>query len=360
MGGKRGPVRLAVVGTGGMANAQIKAFRKVGGVEFVACCDIDRKRAKDFAKKHGIDAVYTDARELLAEIAPEAVTIVTSNRAHAPIALAALRQKIHVLCEKPLAMDTAEARKMHAAAKRSGVVHMVNFSYRNAPALEKARELVRSGALGRVLHVEASYLQCWLSSKIWGDWRKKPAFQWRQNVKAAGSGTLGDIGCHILDFATRAVGDIKELTCRLERFRKGVPGERIGGYKLDADDSVFVTARFKCGAVGTIHATRWATGYANRVSLRIFGDKGAVEVDLDRSRDSVRACTGKVARDHATWAEFPAKPRGTNMARFLEAVRRGGRHGGAAESPTFLDGLKVQAYLDACLASRGRPVKVRF
>ena len=348
-------IRLAIIGTGGMANAHAKGFKGAGGAELVACCDIDAKRAESFAAQHGFARAYGDAGEMLAAEKLDAVSIVTPNRSHCELSLAALKRRLHVMCEKPLAMNAAEARRMFRAARQAGAVTMVNFSYRQSAALEKARDLVQAGELGRLTHVEASYLQSWLCAKGWGDWRKKPALLWRLNRAAGGSGTLGDLGCHILDFASRVAGDITELSCKLARFDKGVPGERLGGYKLDADDSVFVTARFASGAVGTIHTTRWAPGHNNSLRLRVYGDQGAVDIDLDRSYETLRVCLGEVGRDHAAWTELKLAARESNMARFLRAVRDG-----KPESPTFEDGFKIQACLDACLQSdrTGRTVAI--
>ena len=324
-------------------------------MELVACCDIREDAAKQFAERHGVPAWYTDPMKLLAKEKLDACCVATSDAGHAPISIAAFKKGLHVLCEKPLATSVAESRRMLAAAKKSGKMNMVNFTYRTFPALERAKELIDEGRIGRPIHVEASYLQSWLCSKGWGDWRTKPALLWRLNRAAGGSGTLGDLGCHILDFASRVAGDISELSCRLARFDKNVPGERLGGYKLDADDSVFVTARFAGGALGTIHTTRWASGHQNSLRLRVYGDRGAVEVDLDRSYETLRVCLGDVARDHAAWTELKLPVRESNMARFLRAVRNG-----KPESPTFEDGFKIQACLDACLESdrTGRVVAI--
>lgn len=339
-------IRLGLVGTGGMAGAQANDFKNAGGVEFVSCCDIDRKRAEAFAAQRGFARAYDDPEAMFDAEALDAVSIVTPNASHCSLALAAFRRKLHVLCEKPLAMNAGEARRMALAARRAGTINMVNFSYRRSAALEKAREMVLAGELGRVLHVEASYLQSWLCANMWGDWRTSPALLWRLNRKAGGSGTLGDLGCHILDFATRVAGDIAEIDCRLARFDKGVRGERLGGYSLDADDSVLITARFACGAMGTIHTTRWAAGQVNSLRLRVSGDKGAAEIDLDRSYETLRLCLGDVARNHAAWMEIKLPPRESNMARFLRAVESR-----TPVSPSFEEGWRIQSYLDACLKS---------
>ena len=102
---------------------------------------------------------------------------------------------------------------------------MVNFSYRNSPAIHKAFELVQSGELGEIIHLEASYLQSWLVSKSWGDWRKEHRWLWRLSTVHGSKGTLGDIGVHILDFATYPVGPLESIACTLRTFSKVKGGE---------------------------------------------------------------------------------------------------------------------------------------
>lgn len=121
-------VRLAVIGTGGMANCHAENFSKIKGCRLVAACDVDLTRAQEFAAKHKIPHAFGSVADLLAAGGFEAVSIVTPDAFHAPIALQCLKAGKHVLCEKPLALNHADAKKMLAAATKAGVVHMVNFS----------------------------------------------------------------------------------------------------------------------------------------------------------------------------------------------------------------------------------------
>jgi predicted dehydrogenase len=301
--------------------------------------------------------VYKDYRELLEKESLDAVSVVTSDAAHCEVSVAALEKGLHVLCEKPLATSTAEARRMLRAARKSGRIHMINFSYRSLPAIERARQLVADGLLGRVKHVEASYLQCWLANDSWGAWRNSPALLWRMSRQHRG-GTLADIGCHILDFTTHAAGEITSLQCAMKNFPKGVPRNTWKGYKLDADDSFFATAEFASGALGVIHATRWATGHFNCLRLRIFGDKGALAVDTEAGGDNLQVCIGEFQGRNKLWNTLPANlPETTIYGRFLRGIRSGKN-----EAPTFEDGARGRAYQDACIASAesGKPVRVRL
>ena len=142
------------------------------------------------------------------------------------------------------------------------------------------------------MHLEASYLQGWLGSMYWGNWKAGPGTLWRLSTGHGSKGVLGDLGVHILDFATYPAGDIASVNCRLKTFHKA-KGDRIGEYKLDANDSAVIMVELEGGAIGTIHTTRWAVGQQNSLLLRIYGDRGAIVVDLDKSYGEFLVCQGK-------------------------------------------------------------------
>jgi predicted dehydrogenase len=337
-------IKLAVVGTGGMAHMHAERFKGIKGVKLVAACDIVPGRAVEFAEKFGIPQVFTDVDELLAQVEIDAVTVVTVDAAHAPVSLKAIAKGKHVLCEKPLATNYAEAKTMADAAQKAGVINMINFSYRDSAAIQKAHQLVQKGALGRIMHIEASYLQSWLSSTIWGDWHTDPAKLWRLSTQHGSGGVLGDVGVHILDFATFGAGDVESLNCRLRAFHKA-DGDKIGEYPLDANDSAVISVEMKEGALGTVTATRWATGQVNSLRLRIYGDEGAIIVDLDQSWDNLQICQGKDI-DKATWQTLTCPKTPTNFQRFIKSIRSGEN-----DQPDFARGAQVQKMLDACFQS---------
>jgi predicted dehydrogenase len=346
-------IRIAIVGTGGMANSHARAFAGMRGCKLVAACDVIPERVQAFAERYGIPGVYTDFDQLLAEADSDAVSNVTPDAFHASLSLKAIAGGKHVLCEKPLATNYGDARRMAAAARRKGVINMVNLSYRNSAAVHRTHDLISSGQIGRVMHLEASYLQSWLSSQYWGDWREGPAWLWRLSTKHGSKGVLGDIGVHVLDFASYAAGDIKSVNCRLKTFSKA-RGNRLGEYVLDANDSAVITVELAGGAIGTVHTTRWATGQANSLLLRVYGDEGAIEVNLDRSYQELRICRG---RDTAkqVWKTMKCHPAPTVYQRFIKSIRTGEN-----DQPDFARGAAIQKVLDACFRSdaEGRTVRV--
>jgi predicted dehydrogenase len=346
-------VRLAIIGTGSMAHTHAAQFHGIRGCRLAAACDIDRSRAEAFARKFGIPRVFTRVDELLEGAEFDAASIVTPDAQHAPAALQCLRAGKHVLCEKPLATSYREALRMAAAARRAGTVNMVNLSYRNWAALEGVANAVRRGKIGELRDVEASYLQGWLLSSTWGDWRKTPALLWRLSTRHGSRGVLGDLGVHLVDFATYGAGPITRVDCRLRAFAKA-KGNRIAGYVFDANDSAVMVAEFANGAIGTLHTTRWCGGHENSLFLRISGSKGTVEMDSDRSTTSYRVCAGRDL-DGGKWRERRGPSVPSIYQRFIAAIRSGGKY-----APDFARGAAVQKVLEACFASdaRGVPVKV--
>ena len=349
-------IKIAIVGTGGMANAHANHFKQIPGCKLVAGVDIDAGRVAAFAKEHGIAKTFTSVQELIRDCDFDAASVVTPDAFHVACALPLVKAGKHVLCEKPLAPEAKAAKKLVTAAKKSGVINMVNFSYRNSSALHKIHQLVSAGKLGRIMHFEAHYLQTWLTSAVWADWRKTPAWLWRLSTKHGSKGTLGDIGVHITDLASYAANeDIVAVNGQLKTFSKEPPKERIGEYVLDANDSSFMRVELSGGGMGTISTTRWATGQTNSLALSLYGDKGAVRLDLDKSYDSFEACMGRDVKS-VTWKTVTCKKTPNMWQRFIKSIKTG--HNDAAD---FERGWQIQKALDACIKSdeTGRTVKSR-
>ncbi len=348
-------VRLGFIGAGGMANHQAGQFSKIDGVQITACCDVSAERRAAFAQKFNVPAVYADYREMLAKEQLDGVTNVTPDAMHAEVSIAVLERRIPILCEKPMATTLDDARRMLDAADKAGVVNMINFSYRNSSGLQAAAEAVRAGLIGELRHVESSYLQSWLVSKGWGNWRESPGLLWRLSTKHGSAGDLGDIGVHIYDLTSFLCGDIVEIYCKLMTFDKGVPGNQIDEYVLDANDSFVSTVVFAGGAIGAIHSSRWAVGHSNSLRARVYGTAGAIEVDLDRAYDEYRICAGEENMKTFRWETVKCPPTPSNYERFIEGIRTGKQ-----DPSSFANGVKIQAYLHYSFMSDrlGRPVRV--
>tara|TARA_A100001234_G_C12629192_1_gene387432 strand:- start:18 stop:1061 length:1044 start_codon:yes stop_codon:yes gene_type:complete len=334
-------IRLAIVGTGNMANTHANEFNKIEGVKIVAACDISKKNVEEFAGKHKIKKTFLCVSDLLNYGDFDAVANVTPDRFHFETSVPFIDAGKHVLCEKPLAENYPDSLKMAELAESKRIVNMVNFSYRNASAINKTHKLINENKIGKIIHVEASYLQSWLVSKAWGEWEKESKWLWRLSSKHGSKGVLGDVGVHILDFATYPVGEVKRLNCFLKTF-ENIKGSKIGEYQLDANDSAIINLEFKNGALGTIQTTRWAVGHHNTLELGVFGSKGAIKVNLDESQSELKICTGKNI-DAAKWEKMDCGNQKSIYELFIQAILNDKQ-----ENPNFRRGSEIQKLLEIC------------
>ena len=341
-------MRLLILGTGRMAASHARHFAAIDGVTLVGGVDIDPDNLEAFRAEHGIAEGFASLDAALAWGKFDAVSNVTPDSVHHATTMAALAVGKHVFCEKPLATDYAKALEMTGAAESAGLVAMVNLTYRNVAQLQKARELVAAGAIGTIRHIEASYLQGWLSPRDWNDPTIAGPWLWRLSRKHGSNGVLGDLGIHIVDFASYAAGSaVTALFCRLRTFDK-TTGGTLGEYDLDANDSFSMTATFANGALGSIHSSRWATGHANDLRLRLYGEKGGIEVTHGNAGSALRICTGADIESNA-WRDLAAGPVPTNYQRFAAAVKAG-----KTAEPSFRTAADLQRVLDLAIVTDGQ------
>lgn len=328
-----------------MARGHAEAFRAIPGVEVVAGVDTQPERLAAFVASHGIARGFHSVAEALDWGEFDAVSNVTPDAVHHPTTLPLLAAGKHVLCEKPLATNHAHAQEMADAARHAGVVNMVNLTYRNVAAVIQAHAMVAAGEIGEVRHFEAAYLQSWLTQNAWGEWAREDQWLWRLSRAHGSLGVLGDVGVHILDYATYVAGlNAARVSCRLTTFDKA-PGGRIGPYVLDANDSFAMHLALENGATGVVHASRMASGHLNDLSLRIYGTKGGLDVRFEKKVSRLRACMG-TDLPIGRWVDVPAPALPTNYERFIAAIRSGSQ-----VLPDFARGAALQKVLDRAVES---------
>ncbi len=339
-----GVLRHVILGTGNMAGLHAEAFAEIDGVELVAAVDTDPGRLRAFCDTHKIANRFETLEAALEWGDFDSVSNITPDRAHYPTTMPLLSAGKHVLCEKPLADNYPHAVEMARVAADTGVVNMVNLTYRGLSSMQEARRLIAAGAIGTVRHFEASYLQSWLTQPLWGDWRTDSTWLWRLSTSHGSAGVLGDIGIHILDYATYVIGDdAGAVSSRLKTFAKA-PGDRIGDYVLDANDSFTMQLELDAGAIGVVHATRFASGNINDLRLRVWGDEGGLEVALEGKTERLLLCAAADLQQ-PVWRETAFPPTESNYRRFAQAVR-----GGVPVDPDFARAAALQEILD--LAAR--------
>ncbi len=244
-----------------------------------------------FAKRWGWQKASTDWRESVTDPEIDLVDVGTPNNQHREMTIAALEAGKHVLCEKPLAATLADARAMRDAARKArGVKAWVGYSYRRVPAIALAYQIVRERDLGRLYHIRAFYLQGWGASP-------DVPLVWRFDKDAAGSGSHGDLGAHIIDMARFITGDefvevsgaisetfIKERMIPTATAGAGIAsGAKASGKKgkVGVDDTVLFLARMKSGAVASFESTRFATGDENKHGLELNYEKGSIYFNFE-------------------------------------------------------------------------------
>jgi predicted dehydrogenase len=358
------PRTVGIIGLG-FGRAHIPAFQ-AHGCEVVAVCQRDQAAARQVAKRYGVPKVFERWEQMLEQARPELVVIATPPFLHETIAIEAFAVGCHVLCEKPLAMNAGECRSMIEAATRAKRVGMTGFNWRYTAAMQRFHSMVEAGALGRVFHVNLR----WMGSR--GADEAAPA-TWRMDRAQAGHGAMGDMGVHAIDIIRWHFGEFAAVSAQsgIAYPSKIVPGV---GKATDAEDYCDVTARLLSGALVAFTVSR-ASRAMNQQSIEAYGSDGALEYRLDRAKP--RWWRGELRQAGKDGGFVPVKARAglsksagegdamevvgkTTIAplvkRFLAAVRKG-----RSESPSFEDGMRAQAVLDAVLesiASDGRMVSI--
>jgi predicted dehydrogenase len=340
-------LRVAMLGQGFMGKAHSNAWRQVAHffdipfrIRCALVCGRDRSALDQMAARWGWESTATDWRLAVERSDIDAVDICLPNRMHAEVAIAAAQAGKIVLCEKPLAMNAAEADAMATAARN--VPNLVWFNYRRVPAIGLAQKWIGEGRLGEIYHYRATYLQQWGSDP-------SRAGVWRMDPSVAGSGAAGDLLSHSFDLALWLNGPVQSLSAMLHTFAAN----------RKVDDAVLAMARFHNGSIGTFEASRFATGCRNRNAFEIHGSKGMLRFNLERLNhleflDATEPDESQGLRDILTGSAFwkPGHIIGyehtfiATLADFLYALDRG-----EPFHPNFEDGAAVQRLLDAVAVS---------
>ncbi|WP_375449683.1 Gfo/Idh/MocA family protein [uncultured Devosia sp.] len=344
--------RLIIIGGGRMAATHAAAFKAIAGVQLVGLVETDPGRRAAFAAEHAIPNQFDDLDSALAWGQFDAAANVTPDAMHYDTTMQLIAAGKHVFCEKPLATEYAKARELTDAAQQAGIINMVNLTFRSMATLNKAHEIAASGALGNIRHFEASCLQSWLVGNYWGDWQTEQMFLWRLSSAHGSKGAVGDLGIHIVDAATyAAASDIASMSPRTKTFDKA-PGGRIGEYVFDANDSFIAIAELNNGALGTIQATRFATGFANELRIVVHGDKGALLLQGGAEGDKLSICQGADVHTNA-WKVVDCPPVLSNYQKFAAAIASG-----INGDPDFARAAIIQQALDRIIADGAAPVSV--
>jgi predicted dehydrogenase len=241
-------------------------------------CGLEEKVAKAFAEQWGYESYTTDWHKVIEDDKVDVVDICVPNNVHAEIAIAAAKAGKAIVCEKPLALNGVQGKKMVDAIEKAGVANLVSFNYRRVPAVTLAKMLIDEGRLGRIFHYRANFLQDWtISTKV----PQGGMGTWRLDVKAAGSGVTGDLLAHCIDTAMWQNGPIGSVCAMTETFVKERMHVETG--KVEAvgiDDACTFFCRFDNGSLGNFESTRYARGHKALYTFEINGEHASIAWDL--------------------------------------------------------------------------------
>jgi predicted dehydrogenase len=335
--------RVGVIGTSWWSDMTfLPYFKRQPRAALVAVCGRNRERAEEMAQKYQIPQVFTDYRAMIEKGGLDAVVVAAPDDQHYPMVMDALDAGLHVLCEKPLAMNAQQAREMVDKAEASGVRHMVFFTATWMPHFRYFERLARDGFVGKLYHCNIRYV---------GGYARGGQYQWRFDANRA-NGVLGDLGSHMIQLARSIAGEIVTVSASL--------AVRAGSFENAANDYALLNVEFASGARGSIEVS--AVGYVGSRAMvqgtEVYGMDGTLETTMELAtggyvrgarRDEEPIRDLPVPDEYWEDGERPdhigaAVSRATRV--FAEAILDG-----KPLSPNFYDGLKVQEVIDAARES---------
>lgn len=362
---------IGLVGYGMIGRVHALAYRELGlyypgaipPVDLAAVCTARPETAKRAAAEAGFHAWTTSVEELVSRTDVAVVDCCVPNYLHRSVLLAATRAGKPVIVEKPLALNTSEALEISSAARHAGVPVGLIFNFRFIPAITRARQLIEEGFLGQIYQFDIEYLHS-------GYQNPDRPMGWKMRLTQSGGGALTDLGAHLLDMTRYLVAEFAEVWATTRTFvpeRPAAPGSSQRE-RVDVDDAAWVQAKMSNGAIGTVMATRYATGAVDDLNLSIHGQRGALRFQLMEPNwlyvydqqaagepiggkrgwtrvESIQQYPGSPvppARSFIGWT----RPMAHNLFSFLSAITHK-----TDPAPGLDDGLRVHQVLDACYAS---------
>jgi predicted dehydrogenase len=360
------PLGIGILGYGSIGKLHALAYRSIPGIypslprfAMAAVCTSSPATAEAAARDGGFARAHADMRALVADPDVNVIDIVLPNYAHKEAILLALDAGKHVICEKPLALSGADAREIAAAAARSRGRLGMTFNYRFVPALAKARALIEAGALGEIFGFHSEYLHG-------GYQDASRPLTWRMRFESSGGGALVDLGSHVIDLVRWLLGEIAEAFAETRTYIAQRPLKKGGSEmgRVTVDDAAWTQFRLVSGALGSLIVSRFATGSADDLRIRIEGSKGALRFDLmdanwlyfyDATRPAAESgwvrletissfpgATVPAPRSILGWDRLHAE----NQYRFLKAVFEE-----RDPSPGLIDGVANHLVIDALYSS---------
>jgi len=343
--------RIGLIGLGGMAHSHRHWMIETGRMKIVAISDVNVEALKQFGDQLSLveEKRYDDFKQLIQDADVEAIVAVTPNNIHADIIRACLEAGKPFLGEKPFTRTFDEATQLLELFEKQPVPAMIGFSYRYTPAFRYVRELIREGSIGTVRSFSIQYLQSW--------GKADHPYVWRFDKEITGTGTLGDLGSHMIDMARFLFGEFKELSAQL----KTIIPERLESksgkmIKIEVDDFASFQARMSGDVMGIFHTSRNVVGSGNQHEVSIYGDTGTLHASTLNPeqiiwiREEAQGQLSKITLD------VPDHCKVKQYDDFLALL-----DGQAEESlPGFMDGYHNQLVLEAIVKSSENKQVIQF
>jgi predicted dehydrogenase len=339
-------IKVGIIGTGGISHFHAQGYKQLEHVDLYAVCDLNEERAKAFAEKYGVQRVYTSYDEMLALSELEAVSVCTWNNAHASASIAALKAGKHVLCEKPMAMNTREALNMAKAAEEAGKLLMVGFVRRFGRDESIVKDFISSGQLGDIYYAKASYLR-----------RCGNPGGWFSDIQRSGGGALIDLGVHVIDLVRYLMGKPKVVSVTGVTFNnigsrghiKGFDRYKASDYSefSNVEDMAAALIRFDNGAILNVETSFSLNIKEDSGNIELFGTKSGIKMDpkleiFTEMENYLVDITPRISQD----ADRFSKIFSNETAHFVDCVMNG------TECLTpAADGVELMRILDAVYES---------
>ena len=340
-------IKVGVIGTGGISGVHLGGYSRNPNVEIYALCDINEKNLAKRAEEYKVSRTFTDYREMLALKELDAVSVCTWNSAHAECAIAALRAGKHVLCEKPMALNTAQAQEMEKAAKENGKLLMIGFVRRFGNDCAVLKDFIDSGSFGEIYYAKAQYLR-----------RKGCPGGWFGDKSRSGGGPLIDLGVHVIDLCRYLMGGPQPVSVYGATFNKLGDRRHIKdarGYSstvvskddiFDVEDMATALIRFDNGAVLSVEASFSLNIEKDTGTIELFGTKAGAKLDPELTLyNEINGYMANVKLDVPTALSFNGLF-DNEVNHFVDCVRTGAPCRNPAE-----DGVELMRILDGIYES---------
>ncbi len=367
---------IGLIGFGMIGKVHALAYREISHyypnalppIELAAICTTRAESAERAAREANFSAWTTSVDELVARDDVHIIDVCLPNYAHRPAILAAIRAGKHVIVDKPLAMNSHEAREIVDAARDANVRVGMVFNYRFVPALMLAHKMISENALGQIYHFDINYLHT-------GYQNPNRAMSWRLRHAQSGGGALVDLGSHVIDMARYLLGEFENVNAVTRTFVAERPADarsEIGQTPsareiVDVDDAAWLNAKMQNGAQGTIFVTRFATGAVDELNVQIYGERGAIKFSL-QDGNVLQFFDATANSSTQGWTRIPTgtqyqgavvppprsilgwnRTHAENIFQFLRAVVEN-----KPFAPDATDGLRVHEIIDKAYRSDGR------